>query len=567
MIMLLELHIKNFALIEESGLSLTNGLTALTGETGAGKSLLLEALGLVIGERTDRSLVRHGTDSADIQAIFDIADNAEVKSILSDSDIEFESELMMRRVITKTGRSRAYVNGVLCARALMAKLGGHLVDILSQHGFYRLVKPETHLSVVDEFAGLAGHVAEFRKKWLDIKSLDEQIKVAHQQNESCVERQDLLTFQLNEIEAAGIADRDEERQLTAEIARLRHGATLSATVSNASELLNEADGSVIERLASIERSLTKAAELDTTLGTLVERLNDAIAQLDDVSCELNRYGFEMPCDLCELEKHEGRLSLLRRLMRKHGGSMETLLDKKVALERELNSLESLGQSIDVLMEVRNTKGQILQKQARQLQSARERACRTFVSDVSIQLNKLGMPGARIEIEFLAPQRGLRVEDEYVGPSGLKTLRFLVSTNSGHAVQPIDKVASGGELSRIMLAMKRVMSRTDTASTYVFDEVDAGVGGETGEVIADMLRSIAKDRQVLCVTHLAQVAVRADTHVQVQKHPDRALVRSELTQLDESGRVVEVARMIGGRLGQEHTMRCAEEMLKLTTVAA
>ena len=485
---MLELHIKNFALIEESGLSLTNGLTALTGETGAGKSLLLEALGLVIGERTDRSLVRHGTDSADIQAIFDIADNAEVKSILSDSDIEFESELIMeggsRRLDAETREWRLVCTGV------DGEARGHLVDILSQHGFYRLVKPETHLSVVDEFAGLAGHVAEFRKKWLDIKSLDEQIKVAHQQNESCVERQDLLTFQLNEIEAAGIADRDEERQLTAEIARLRHGATLSATVSNASELLNEADGSVIERLASIERSLTKAAELDTTLGTLVERLNDAIAQLDDVSCELNRYGFEMPCDLCELEKHEGRLSLLRRLMRKHGGSMETLLDKKVALERELNSLESLGQSIDVLMEVRNTKGQILQKQARQLQSARERACRTFVSDVSIQLNKLGMPGARIEIEFLAPQRGLRVEDEYVGPSGLKTLRFLVSTNSGHAVQPIDKVASGGELSRIMLAMKRVMSRTDTASTYVFDEVDAGVGGETGEVIADMLRSIA-----------------------------------------------------------------------------
>ena len=509
MIMLLELHIKNFALIEESGLSLTNGLTALTGETGAGKSLLLEALGLVIGERADRSLVRHGSAAADIQAIFDIEDNAAVKSILNDSDIEFESELILRRVLTQTGRSRAYVNGVLCARSLLAKLGDQLVDILSQHGFYRLVKPDTHLSVVDEFAGLSDDLAAFKEIWLEIKSLDDHIAEAHRQNESRAERQDLLIFQLNEIQSAGIADPDEERRLTAEIGRLRHSATLSATVTDASEQLNEADGSVIERLASIERSLNKAAELDTTLGTLVERLNDAVAQLDDVACELNRYGFEMPCDLGELEKHEERLSLLRRLMRKHGGSMETLLEKRASLERELNSLENLGASIEGLVEARNSQGRRLRQKANELQKARERACRNFVSDVSIQLNKLGMPGARIEIEFLAPQRGLWVGDECIGSSGLKTLRFLVSTNSGHAVQPIEKVASGGELSRIMLAMKRVMSRTDTACTYVFDEVDAGVGGETGEVIADMLRSIAKNRQVLCVTHLAQVAVRAD----------------------------------------------------------
>jgi DNA repair protein RecN (Recombination protein N) len=559
--MLTQLRVRRFAIIDQLEVEFGPGLNVVTGETGAGKSILVSALQLVLGAKARPEMVRTGAERAEVEALFDIRDDRSARERLAAMGLEDE-ELVVRRVVEAEGRTRAYVNGKLATAAQLAALATGLVDISSQHQHHTLGDPTTHLGFLDGFAGLGAERIELATLWRAFQdartSAEEAVMIARARGD----REDLLRFQLSEIEK--LAPRpNEEEELVEQIARLRHGAQLISLTTRADEALYSGEADLVGQLARVVSDLDAGARLDPALAPLARQLEGARAEVEDVGRELGRYARNVRADPERLGELEERQHNLRRLARKFGGSLQTALDWRVHADTELAGLVGAEERVGQTAAAAAAALERVTTLARRMSARRHAEATRLGASITEELASLGMGEARVEVDVAHEDRPgeVTVDGARLGATGFDRVEFLIATNRGEAPRPLRKVASGGELSRALLALKRTLAAQGPVGLYVFDEVDTGVGGAVAEVIGRKLNEVARHHQVLCITHLPQIAVYADTHFQVRKEVVDDRTRSAVRPLGKAERDEEIARMLGGIHVGEATRRAAAEMIR------
>ena len=561
--MLLCLRVRNLAIIDQLEVELQPGFNVLTGETGAGKSILVSALKLVLGGRARPEVVRTGADNAEVEALFDTSDDPSVAERLQTMGIEDEGELVLRRVVLRTGRSRAYINGRLASAGQLAELAAGLADISSQHEHHTLVEPRSHIVYLDAFGKLAPQKQELRQRYETLVTLSAQLQTELERASQRTEREDLLRFQIQEIDAVAL-EPGEREALEEERARQRHGERLRGLTGRAEDALYASDDALCAALSRTLSQVEEAAELDPGLARIASQLGEAHAQLEDAARELGAYAREVSTDPERLGELEARIEAIDRLERKYGGSVQAVLEHRERAEHELRELDQGEERVAELRTELEKAQQATHALALKLSAARKRAATKLGKAVSKELSSLSMGDAeiRVEVERSQEQQGeLAVEGARLSADGIDRVEFLIATNRGEAPQPLHRIASGGELSRAMLAIKRVLAGLGPAGLYVFDEVDSGVGGAVAEVIGRKLNEVAAHHQVICITHLAQIAVFAKAHYHVRKGLADGRTRSEIVRLSNSEQREEVARMLGGIEITDKTRAAAREMLR------
>jgi DNA repair protein RecN (Recombination protein N) len=562
--MLTCLRIRDLAIIDSLDVELGPGLNVVTGETGAGKSIMVDALELVLGAKGKSELVRTGAAQAEVEALFDIGEDPELKARLSELGVELdESEVVIRRVLFANGRTRAFVNGRLASAQQLAALVRGLADISSQHEHHTLSNPTTHLGYLDAFAHLGAQREATGRSYAVVKRAHDALREFETRLGDRAQREDLLRYQIREIEEVS-PRAGEEVELGEQRDRLKHADTLMRLSGDAAETLYERDGSVSEALAQVALSVLEAAQLDTSLIELAHQLEGARTQLEEAARELGRYTRSIHADPEALTGVEERLHALHRLKRKYGGTLEAVIEHLTKSRGELSALTDHEGTSETMRAEYERALQAAAKCARALSADRKRAAGKLAAAISKELASLGMGGARIEVD-VSPLEGrsgeIEVDGARLSALGVDRAEFLIAPNKGEVARPLMRIASGGELSRAMLAIKRVLAGIGPAGMYVFDEVDSGVGGAVAEVIGRKIRDVAEHRQVLCITHLPQIAVFADHHYKVEKAVIGERTQSSVRKLSRKEQEEEIARMLGGLRITAKTRAAAAEMLK------
>jgi len=551
--MLTRIHIRDFTIIDQLELELSAGMTALTGETGAGKSILLDALGLVLGDRGDTGVIRPGARRAEISAEFDLTGLPAVAQWLAERELDDGGECGVRRTIGTDGRSRGYINGRPAQMSMLRELGEQLVDIHGQHEHQSLLRREVQRDLLDAFGeldGLRARVAGAHSDWSEARACLERLG---SDADTRAERIDLLRYQVRELEALDLK-RGEMEELESEHRRLANAGRLLETCQRVVGLLHDEDNSVHGLLARAGRELDEVAELDERLTTACDLIQNALIQCDESVGAIRDYVEGTDLDPGRLEQLDQRLGAIHDLARKHRVEPEFLPDRADKMRTELEELEHAGErATEIEARLRECEA-AYRGAAAELGQARAEAAERLDARVSAAMHELGMPGGRFETAVEARA------DERFSPGGMDSIEFRVSANPGQPVGPLRRVASGGELSRISLAIQLIGSHHTGIPTQIFDEVDAGIGGAVAATVGERLHSVARNRQVLCVTHLAQVAAHADHHLRVSKTADDARTQTALTTLADEERVEEIARMLGGRRVTDQSRAHARELL-------
>ncbi|MEH6493378.1 DNA repair protein RecN [Halopseudomonas sp.] len=538
--MLVHLAVNNYAIVDHLELELRGGMSVISGETGAGKSIMLDALALTLGDRADSGAVRPGTDKADILATFDVSDIAEARDWLSSRDLQQDdNQVILRRVITAEGRSRGYINGTPCPQQDLRALGEMLIDIHSQHEHQSLLKTDTHRRLLDEFAGASELARQVQLAAQRCKQTEKALRQVSQQGDEQAARQQLLAYQLDELENLSL----QEGELEALENEQRELASADQILHSCQQVINvcsENDaGSVLEALSASLHRLESFKNHNPQLREANDLLASAQIQIEEAVGELTRYLDHFEADPERQQYVEERLSAIFELARKHRITPQELPALQQQLIDELEAQQQRGADAEQLQEELEAYRTHYRQQADKLSSIRQKDAVRLSKAVSKEIQQLGMPGGRVELQLSA----LPADDYPV--TGLETVEFLVSANPGQPAKPLAKVASGGELSRISLGIQVITAQTSRVPTLVFDEVDVGIGGPTAEIVGQLLRQLGARGQVLTVTHLPQVAAQGHQHLFVRKQQSKNETRTCIDQLDEQARVQEVARMLGG----------------------
>ena len=566
--MLVQLNIRNLAVIEDTEVELAPGLNVLTGETGAGKSILIGALNLVLGDRARTDTVRAGARRAEVQALFVLgADDPVVGRLqerdLLDPDRAHEDagqppepvELLVRRVVPAgtagSGRARVYINGSLSTVRTLREVTRGLVDIASQHEHTAILAPSAHLPLLDRFGGHDEALGAYAEAWAALEHAREERDALRRREDERREREDFVRFALEEITSAA-PQPGELDALAAERDRLRHAEELVEGALGTERALTGGQTAAAPAVGEALRTVERLAGIDPALAPLVERLESARIELEDVAFEARRYAERVESDPRRLQEVDDRLDLLRRLARKHGGTLEAVLARAEALQAELDAFDSL--EIDTREATARAQASLARPTAagEALTGARQAAAQELEARVGEELASLAMTGARVRFEL--------VPTEALTPSGGDRGELTISTNLGDDFKPLARVASGGELSRLLLALKRAFTRVDPVRLAVFDEVDTGVGGAVAEVIGEKLAQIAQERQVIAITHLPQIAAKGTHHLVVDKGLVDGRARTVVRSLDKRERTEELARMLGGVEITEQVRAHAAELL-------
>jgi DNA repair protein RecN (Recombination protein N) len=552
--MLVHLSVHNYAIVEHLDLELDRGMSVISGETGAGKSIMLDALGLTLGDRADSGVVRPGADKADILASFDLSDIPEARAWLAERDLEQDGPCILRRVITAEGRSRGYINGSPCPQGDLKALGELLIDIHSQHEHQSLLKAETHRRLLDEYAGsqeLSRQVQLAAQRWKQTKNELERLS---SQGDEQRARHQLLSYQLEELDNLALGENELE-QLEQEHKNLTNAESLLSACRLVIEQCSENDAGNV--LSALTGSLNRLGAFQGQPGALSEATNllaSAQIQVEEAVGELNRFLDHFDADPERLQQMEERLDAIYTLARKHRTQPNELTAMQQQLFEELESLNADDQVVDRLSDELTSFARHYQKKASELSTLRNAAANTLATAVEQEMQSLGMPGGRFSIK-LSPNNSSEPH-----PNGLEQLEFLVSANPGQPLKTLAKVASGGELSRISLAIQVITAQTSRVPTLVFDEVDVGIGGPTAEVVGQLLRRLGDRGQVLTVTHLPQVAAQGHQHLFVHKLRGSDATRTAVSKLDSGQRVEEIARMLGGVDLTEESLAHARQMV-------
>jgi DNA repair protein RecN (Recombination protein N) len=556
--MLRELSIKNVAVIDTLTVPFLPGLNVLTGETGAGKSILIDALQLVLGARSSEDLLRSGTDEAVVEAAFDVPADPGARAALEAEGFTVEpgEYLILRRHVFRDGKSKAYVGGRLTPAATLRTLGESLVDIHGQHPGQPLLDPRRHREFVDAYAGIVGEVGAYREHfggWQGLRRETEALVTAERER---ARRTELLEFQRRELEGVHL-EPGEEEALAAERGVLANHERLFSATEQAYVELEDSDGAVLTRLGALVTRLRDAAAIDARLREVLEGLETAMVHLAEAGRGLRDYRGRIEFDPRRLEAIEARLHEIGKLKRKYGGDAAGLLAQLAGVRRDLEALEQSGARLQELERALQASGTDLLRRAEGLSAARKRAAQSLQKAVLAELVELGMARAAFEVRVTSDAAG----EAALGPHGMDAIEFLISPNPGEAVKPLHRIASGGELSRVMLAIRSILAAADRTPTVIFDEVDAGIGGGMGEVVGRKLLAVSKRHQVLCVTHLPQIACFGDQHLLVQKRNLADRTETTVRTLCADERPREVARMLGGPNRSATALDHASELLE------
>jgi DNA repair protein RecN (Recombination protein N) len=552
--MLMNLQVRDFAIVEKIDIEFDAGMTVLTGETGAGKSILVDALGLVLGERGSAQLVRDGAKRAEFTAEFDPSNLPLVSAWLEEKALDLDGDCLLRRVINSDGRSRAFINGNAVPLSQLKGVGELLLDIHGQHFHQSLGRRAVQQDLLDHFGGLLQQRTSVATSFSEWTAVAQRLEKLLEANADRASRIDLLTFQLQELDTLAIAD-SEPSDLNLERQKLQNSGRLAGGITTSLDALMDSESNNANSLiAEATRAVESIAQYDESLKPLLESLNLAAIHVSETSETLRRYGEGLDMDPRRRDWVEERLDAIQAIARKHRVSSDKLLPLQYKLREELDELlhaTERGQELELqVTELRDT----FIKQATRLSAGRSKAATRFSKEVSEAMSGLGMPGGTFVAEVT------RVDEEFARPSGIDNIEFLISANPGQKPQSLSKIASGGELSRMSLSIQVIASDGSAIPTMIFDEVDSGVGGGVAEMVGRRLQQLGDKRQVLCVTHLAQVASLADQHFRVNKVTDGKSTRTGLQVLGKDQRIEELARMLGGVEITQTTLKHASEML-------
>ena len=548
--MLSLLHIENIAVIERSDITFDRGFNVLTGETGAGKSIVIDAISAILGERAYRDMIRTGTAKASVRAVF--TDVPEYPWF-TENGVDYDPETIIQREIYLDGRNVCRVNGCIVTVSILRKLGIQLINIHGQHDSASLFDEANHLVFLDDFAENAKLRETYSEKYNAVEDLRRQIDRISMDESEKLRRMETLRYQIEEISRAQL-EAGEDEQLEARRKVLQNSEKLSDGMNTAVECLyggDDTDGAV-SLLADAEYALSRLSRFTDAYAQLQERISDLIYQVQDVSQELRDARDELSYSGDELEKIESRLDVIHRLRRKYGVTCADILEYLDKAQKELDEIEFADDHVERLKKKLKLAEQEAWDAAYALRDNRQAAAVRMSEQILSELSQLDMPRVQFSCEFTPLD---------LCANGADAVAFYMSANAGEALKPMSKVASGGELARIMLAMKNVLAQQDQIATLIFDEVDTGVSGRAAQKVAEKLKSVARNKQVLCVTHLPQIAAMADTHMLIAKSERAGRTYTTVTPLDREGRAREVARIIGGANITELTLKSAEEMLQ------
>ena len=552
--MLSHLHISDFTIVQNLNLELADGFVVLTGETGAGKSVIIDALSLVLGARAETGVIRQGSERAEISASFTLRPDSEAALWLKENELYEDGECTVRRIIYPDKPTKGFINGRPVPMQLLRDLGDRLVDIHGQHEHQSLLKRDAQRQVLDSYSGLDPEVRQIESLYREIQSLSQRLSALQTQSADRSARIDLLQYQVQELEALALEE-NEIPKLEEEYTRLANGATLlEGTQSVAQTLYDNEDGSASQLLGQCVQKLESLSDHDPKLGEIANILNEATIQVDEAASQLHHYLDRLELDPARLQWLDQRIAAIHDLSRKHHVDQEDLPNVLDRLKTELEDIEDFDVNLAKLEEEKTQKLARYHKLATSISSGRRNGGGRLAKAVTEHMQELGMPGGQFEIRLESLPEG------DLGAHGMERVEYLVSANPGQAPKPLTKVASGGELSRISLALQVVAAEIGKVPTLIFDEVDVGIGGRVADIVGLQLNQLGKNRQVLCITHLAQVAAKGDSHLQVQKTTDGSSTSTTLNHLTPAERVSEIARMIGGVEISEQTLAHAEDML-------
>jgi DNA repair protein RecN (Recombination protein N) len=564
--MLKELSIKNFTIIENLHICFSDGLTILSGETGAGKSIIINAVNLLLGSRASAKLIRTGVETAELEALFKITPESRVFKILDEQGGKTSEELLIRRIISRGDRHRIYINGHLATIQMLNQATENLASISGQHAHQGLLKEDLQLMIIDQFGGLSPIRNKIYGLFHEIVPLIQKLRKLNNIRDRQAEHINLLEFQKKEILDASIKP-GEDASLEQERIKLKNGEELYSAVYSSIEDLYSAKGAVVERLVEVKKNLDKATAIDPELTPKAKELSEATFRIEDIAEELRTYLKIITIDDKRLEEVESRLDILTRLKRKYGGTLKAVISHLETIDQELSGIENISGQINDIETKLSELHRGLSGLSLDLSSKRSQTAKLLAKKVEKELASLRMSGTKFKISLQTiPESDnsdphLVVKGNTINETGIDQANFLIAPNVGEDLKPMASIASGGELSRIVLALKAILAEKGSVETLVFDEVDAGIGGSVAEAVGRKLSKLARYHQIICITHLPQIAKFGDNHFRITKKVSHGRTITSINPLNEKDRIKEIARMLGGMEITKTTLEYAREMLK------
>ncbi len=551
--MLNQLSVRNVAVIDKLDINLHDGVSVLTGETGAGKSIIIDSINMILGDRANKELVRYGTDKAVVQAVFDAPKS--VINILEENDIYVEDEtVIITRQVTKEGKSVARINGMVVTLNILREISDRLINIHGQHDNQALLTPIRHITFLDAYADNEEYINRYKDILSKKREIEKKISSLEMDEQEKMQRIDLLEYQVKEIKKASL-EKDEEDDLREQRDIYTNAEQITKSVNEAYMNLYEGDEiqSAYDGISIAVNEISQISDLNPQLKSIYDTLNEIMYSLEDTAHEIKEFGETVEFDEQTLNEIEERLDLISRLKRKYGNSIEEILEYLKKAESELNDIKLSDERTNELKEELKNITKELKEKGNVLTQRRENAAKVLEENIEKSLHELNMEKSKFKVNI--------ENDGTFYDNGMDKVEFLISTNPGEPLKPLVKIASGGELSRVMLAIKSILADSDGVDTMIFDEIDTGVSGKAAMSIAKKLAVIAKNKQVICITHLPQLTAMADNHYLIQKNTDGEMASTTLKELDEEGRELELARIIDGGEVTELALSHAKQMLE------
>lgn len=563
--MLKSFEVKDYALIEHISVEFGNGLNIITGETGAGKSILIDAMSLLLGERASTEVIRKGAQKSFVEGIFDVKANQKVKSLLKENEVDFYDELIIRREISLKGSNRCFINDTPVNLNLVKDIGNLLVDLHGQHEHQSLLRTETHIDSLDEFGDYNDILQQYKKVFSELTKKENELVELQGKENSIKEKKDFYSFQIKEIDNVS-PEEDEDDNLLEELKILESSERLAELTSEIYQLLYESEISVQSSLAKVKSLIQKLNEIDKSFSDSLTESESALAQVQDISNFIRNYNSKINLDQKEVESKRERLSAITLLKKKYGGSVKSILDyrKKIGEESELAENFS-GKMIELsknIFESRKNAGNL----AKNLSKKREQSAKLVKKGVEESLKELGIQEPQFKTQIINEQAekdsGVFAEGKYFKAysNGIDEVEFFISTNSGEDLKPLAKVASGGEVSRIMLSLKSTLAKNDKMPLLIFDEIDVGVSGRIAQKVGRALKNLSTFHQVISITHLPQIASHADHHFSIEKSTKNERVISSIRNLPKMERITEIARLLSGENITDASLKSARELI-------
>jgi DNA repair protein RecN (Recombination protein N) len=567
--MLKNLHIQNYALIEKLDVDFESGLNIITGETGAGKSIIIDALSLILGERADTESVRKDTEKSVVESTFDISTNIKLKTLLEIQSIEIRNELILRREVSAKGQSRCFVNDSPVSLNIMKNIGDLLVDLHGQHEHQSLLRNESHIDLLDDFIGLSGSVVEFGKQYKEMNAIIDQLKETKSKEQQLKEKRDLYEFQIKEIDAVNPVSGEEEK-LETELKILENSEKLHEGTSQLYDMLYQNDDSVSGRLDIVRTQLEKLQQIDKTFEQTLGELKSVEAIMDELVTSIRNYNSHIEFNPERLEEIRNRLGSIALLKKKYGGSLEAVINHRKKIGEAADLADNFDKEIESLKRKLEQNRKIISDAAKALSEKRRDSAKKVNRDIVKVLAELGIENSKFEVKI--ENKKSVTDNEENGmvrfgkdfykttPKGVDLVEFYILTNIGEDLKPLVKVASGGEISRIMLALKTILAKSERLPLLIFDEIDIGISGRIAQAVGLSLKNLSKYHQIIAITHLPQIASLANSHYVVEKVEDNKRSFTRMKKLGLKERIHEVAKLLSGKEVTDAGLKSAKELI-------